>query len=79
VGDELKIVWRMTGTGPLQVVVTAPDGSHPPLVSGPDGPRESSYRRPGNEWGSRLRFGTRGCWHIHFTRDHTSGDVWLDV
>ena len=35
-GDELKIVWRMTGTGPLHVVFTAPDGSHEPLVFGPE-------------------------------------------
>ena len=79
VGDELKIVWRMTGTGPLHVRFTAPDGRPQPLVFGPEAHGESSYRRPGDEWGTGFRFTASGCWHIHLTRDDTSGDVWLNV
>lgn len=79
-GDELKIVWRMTGTGPLHVRFTAPDGRTQPLVFGPEAHGAgSTYRRPGDEWGTGFRFNVTGCWHIHLTRDDTSGDVWLNV
>ncbi len=79
VGEELKIVWRMTGKGKLHVAFTAPDGRRRPLVFGPEPHARSTYRRPGDEWGTGFRFTARGCWHIHMARDDTSGDVWIDV
>jgi len=79
VGDELKIVWRMTGRGPLQVAFIAPTGRARPLVFGPEAHSASSYHRPGDEWGTGFRFVTRGCWHIHLARDNASADVWLNV
>jgi hypothetical protein len=78
-GEQLKIVWRMTGSGPLRVAVVAPDGSARPLAFGPQRHTASSFRGPGDEWGTGLRFDTAGCWHIHLTRSDTSGDIWLDV
>ena len=79
VGDELKIVWRMTGIGPLHVTFTAPTGRAQPLLFGPEAHSASSYHRPGDEWGTGFRFTTHGCWHIHFARNDTSADVWLNV
>ena len=80
IGDELKIVWRMTGSGPLRVAFAAPDGSSHPLVFGPEAHAAgSSYHRPGDEWGTGFRFDASGCWHIHLSRNDTSGDVWLEV
>lgn len=78
-GDELKIVWRMTGRGPLHISFTAPDGRDRPLVFGPEAHLTSSYNRPGDEWGAGFRFATRGCWHIHFARNDVSGDVWISI
>jgi len=78
-GEELKIVWRMTGSGPLRIAVVAPDGSARPLLFGPERHTGSSYHRPGDEWGTGFRFDTAGCWHIHLMRTDTSGDIWLDV
>ncbi len=78
-GDELKIVWRMTGTGPLHVTFTAPDGRRRPLALGPAAHASSDYHRPGDEWGTGFRFSAAGCWHINLTRSTTSGDVWLNV
>jgi hypothetical protein len=79
-GDELKIVWRMTGSGPLRVAFAAPDGISRPLVFGPEAHAAgSSYHRPGDEWGTGFRFDASGCWHIHLARNDTTGDVWLDV
>jgi hypothetical protein len=79
VGNELKIVWRMTGHGPLHISFVAPDGHQQPLVFGPEAHSASSYRRPGDEWGTGFRFVSHGCWHIHFTRTDSSADVWLDI
>jgi hypothetical protein len=78
-GDELKIVWRMTGSGPLRVTFTAPNGRRRPLVFGPEAHAVSDYHRPGDEWGTGFHFSAPGCWHIKLTRDSTSGDVWLNV
>jgi hypothetical protein len=78
-GDELKIVWRMTGTSPLRVTLSASDGSVQPLVFGPEPQNGSSFDRPGDEWGTGFRFDMAGCWHIRLARTDTSGDVWLDV
>jgi hypothetical protein len=78
-GDELKIVWRMTGTGPLHITVTSPNGKRQPLVFGPEAHTVSNYHRPGDEWGTGIRFSAPGCWHIKLTRNATSGDVWLNV
>ena len=79
-GEELKIVWRMTGAGPLTATVTAPDGTNQPLVFGPE-PHvgASTYQRPGDEWGTGVLFTTAGCWHIHLACASTAGDVWLAV
>ena len=79
VGDELKIVWRMTGTGPLSIVFRAPDGRVQPLVFGPERHGSSSYHRPGDEWGTGFRFPARGCWHIHLARNDAAVDVRLVV
>lgn len=69
----------MTGTGPLRVVLTSPGGRRRPLVFGPEAQPVSTYRRPGDEWGTGFRFGAPGCWHIQLARTDTSGEVWLDV
>jgi hypothetical protein len=78
-GDEVKIVWRMTGNGPLTVTVTAPDGQNHPLVFGPEPHGTSTYHRPGDEWGTGFHFTSPGCWHIHLIRANASGDAWFDV
>ena len=79
VGDTVKIVWRMTGTGDLTATATAPDGSQQPLEWGPEGHTGSSYLRPGDEWGAGYRFTQPGCWRLHLVRADAQGDVWLDV
>jgi len=79
VGETLKIVWRMTGRGPLRVSFTDPAGHRVPLAFGPEPHVASTYRRPGDEWGTGFHFSRRGCWHIHLARTETRGDVWLQV
>jgi hypothetical protein len=79
-GDEVKIVWRMTGKGPLEVSLIGPNGRPKPLTFGPTAHGlASSYQRPGEEWGTGFRFDASGCWHIRLTRSDNVGDVWLEV
>ena len=78
-GDEVKIVWRMTGQGGLAVESFGPDGRPGVLTFGPEPHTGSNYDRPGDEWGTGFRFDTVGCWHVHLQRSVGSGDVWLAV
>jgi hypothetical protein len=75
----VKIVWRMTGVGNLELVALGPKGEH---LSPNDGPQEhsgSSWNRPGLEWGSVFTFPEGGCWQVHASRDGAWGDVWLNI
>ena len=76
-GQEIKIVWRMTGTGDFHVVAVGPQGQHLAPVWGPEAHLGSNWERPGGEWGTGFTFPVAGCWDMHATRDDTSGDVWL--
>jgi hypothetical protein len=78
-GEELKIVWRMTGQGDLSVSYFAPDGRPGVLTFGPEAHGGSTYQRPGDEWGTGFSFDAAGCWRIHLERSVGSGDVWLAV
>lgn len=78
-GDEVKIVWRMTGEGELIVVSTSPTGRRGEITFGPDPHTSSSYNRPGDEWGTQFLFDEPGCWHIHLERTVGQGEVWLSV
>lgn len=78
-GDPLKIVWRVTGHGPLRVRVTGPGRARVPLTFGPEPHAASTYSRPGDEWGTGYRFPRPGCWHIHLARTDVAGDVWFRV
>jgi hypothetical protein len=78
-GEELKIVWRMTGQGDLTVSYFGPDGRPGVLTFGPEAHSGSSFQRPGDEWGTGFSFDAAGCWRIHLERSVGSGDVWLAV
>ncbi|GAA4586966.1 hypothetical protein GCM10023194_34590 [Planotetraspora phitsanulokensis] len=78
-GEEVKIVWRMTGSGPLVVGATLPDGTKATLAWGPQQHSGSNWKRPGEEWGTGLVFPKKGCWKVHLTRTAGQGDVWFAV
>ncbi len=63
-GEPVKVVWRMTGSGPLRLNVANPHDTAVPLRWGPDPHGGSSYGRPGEEWGAGYLFTTAGCWHL---------------
>jgi hypothetical protein len=79
VGDQEKIVWRMTGTGVLTLAAIGPGGMHHRLAWGPDPHLSSSWNRPGDEWGAGYVFTAPGCWDLRATRGHATADVWIRV
>jgi hypothetical protein len=68
VNDQVKIVWRMTGSGPIRLWATSPTGRRLGLAWGPDLHSGSNYHRPGQEWGAGYRFPRAGCWQLHARR-----------
>lgn len=78
-GEEVKIVWRVTGEGPLSLRYFDPSGAERPLTFGPAEHLGSSFNRPGDEWGGGFQFDAKGCWHIRLDRTGTSADAWLAV
>lgn len=67
-GQQVKVVWRMTGEGDLSMVATGPGGRTLRPEWGPDRHSSSSYHRPGDEWGTGWTFPVKGCWTIDATR-----------
>ena len=79
VGTDLKIVWRVTGTGELTVGSVRPDGSAGELAFGPEPHGSSSFEAPGDEWGTGFRFDVPGCWRIELRRDDVTAAFSLPV
>ncbi|HSR83378.1 MAG TPA: hypothetical protein VLM11_04265 [Streptosporangiaceae bacterium] len=79
VGDQEKIVWRVSGLGPLTLVAIAPDGQHVRLSWGPGFHTGSNFDKPGDEWGAGYVFTHPGCWDLRAIRGRASADVWLKV
>ena len=69
VGESIKFVLRMTGTGRLSANLTSPDGMTRPLDWGPETHASSNYDRPGDEWGMGFSFDAPGCWALNLNRD----------
>lgn len=67
-GQEIKIVWRMTGAGDLSMQATGPGGATASPVWGPRSHGGSSWQRPGDEWGTGWVFPSAGCWIVRATR-----------
>ncbi|WP_166532849.1 hypothetical protein [Blastococcus xanthinilyticus] len=79
VGDELKIVWRVTGTGDLSVRPVRPDGTEGELVFGPEPHGGSNFAAPGDEWGTGFVLDQAGCWQLELSRDDVAATVPLLV
>ena len=68
VGSLIKVVWRVEGSGTPTLLVVRPDGDLGDLEFGPDGPRSSSFKRPGDEYGSGFTPDASGCWQLSLRR-----------
>lgn len=78
--EELKIVWRVTGTDEeLVVEARHEDGTLVSPIWGPEAHESSSWNRPGGEWGTGFNFPKPGCWTLTATRGTTIGEIRLDI
>lgn len=79
VGKQEKIVWRMTGSGPIRLSAISPAGQRHRLAWGPAAHGSSTWHRPGAEWGAGYYFTSPGCWDLRAVRGKATADVWLKV
>jgi hypothetical protein len=77
--EDLKIVWRMTGSGPLKLAAYDERGAKVPLAWGPEEHGGSTYQRPGDEWGSGYRFAAPGCYRLTARRTVGSAEVFVRI
>ncbi len=79
-GEEIKIVWRATGEGPVSFQALGPDESSVTPIWGPDGPRSSNWdTHPGEEWGTGWVFPEAGCWSMELRRGDSVAYLDVDV
>jgi hypothetical protein len=78
--EEVKIVWRITGTDePFTVQGRHEDGTVISPIWGPEAHAGSNWDRPGDEWGTGFKFPKSGCWTLIARRGTTIGEIGLDV
>jgi hypothetical protein len=78
-GKEMKVVWRMTGSGLFKFRVSDAAGAVVPLAWGPESHLSSNWNHRGDEVGTGFNFPHGGCWNVHVSRSNTWGDLWLAV
>lgn len=79
VGRELKIVFRLTGSGAPSFSATGPRGVKAARTFGPEEHEGSTWERSGEEWGIDFRFDRPGCLHLHSERRGAASDIWMLV
>jgi hypothetical protein len=78
-GKDLKVVWKMTGSGPFTFRVADAAGKTVALDWGPELHGGSNWDHAGGEVGTGFTFPHAGCWNIHVSRSDVAGDLWLEV
>lgn len=76
--DE-KFVWKITGSGALDIQAKHEDGTiiHP--IWGPEYHPSSNWNHPGDEWGTGFNFPESGCWTLIVTHGIAVGKIYLNV
>lgn len=79
VGNEVKVVIRITGAGELTASAEGPGGErvapNQPLAAH----ASSDFARPGDEWGVFFTFDRPGCWTVLLDRGTTTGSFKLSI
>ncbi len=79
VGDQIKVVWRLTGSGTPTFSTDGPDSRKASLLFGPQSHEGSNWNEPGDEWGTGFEFPSPGCWQIAVARGSGSAKIWLAI
>lgn len=74
-GQEVKVVWRSTGTGEFRVVAVGPRSQQVPPESGPTQHVGSNWDRPGEEWGTIFRLDEPGQWRLQVRRGDAAASL----
>ncbi|HSK89241.1 MAG TPA: hypothetical protein VK880_12830, partial [Anaerolineales bacterium] len=80
--EELKIVWRIDAPEPgteVRFQAHNEEGTIIQPIWGPTFHPESTWERPGLEWGIGFNFPEPGCWTITATLGETEGEISLEV
>jgi hypothetical protein len=77
VDQEIKMVWRATGSGEIRIRAISEEGEVIEPTWGPDIHADSNFDRPGDEWGSAFVFPSPGCWEIVIARGNDTAHVWV--
>ena len=75
---EIKMVWRVTGSGDFEIRAVN-EGTEADLLFGPTLHEESNFNRPGDEWGTAFVFPSPGCWDVQIVRGDATAHVWVEV
>lgn len=80
-GKDIKVVWRMTGSGDFKFRASDSGGEVIGTVGNPQphGVNGSNWNHPGFEVGTGFNFPHSGCWDVHVARSNVDGDLWLEV
>lgn len=78
VGEEVKMVWRVTGSGEFGIRAVS-GAEKAELTMGPVVHQDSSFDRPGEEWGTAFIFPVPGCWDVELRRGPHFAHVWVEV
>jgi hypothetical protein len=78
-GKEVKVVWRVSGTGEIALIARGPDRMKVRPSFGPESHPASNYRRPGDEWGSGFILPSAGCWELTAKRADGSASLFVLV
>jgi hypothetical protein len=80
IDQELKIVWRITGEdGEFTAQAQNEDGTVIDPFWGPQYHEDSTWERPGEEWGTSFVFPTPGCWILTVSYGATLGEISIKV
>lgn len=79
VDKEVKVVWRMAGTGDFRVVASDHRGDIVDPLSGTTPHSGSNWERPGDEWGTFFALPSPGCWTLEASRGNSISRVFVLV
>lgn len=79
IDQEIKMVWRATGSGEVRIRAISEEGEVIEPTWGPDLHADSNFDRPGDEYGSAFVFPSPGCWEIEIARGNDTAHVWVRV
>ena len=79
VGRDIKVVFRLTGSGPAAAFIVSPDGERVELTGRLQPHTGSNFDRPGEEWGAFFEPDEPGCWELIVERGDTTGVLPLPI